>query len=67
MKKFVAKRLGSGALTVLCSIIFNFVIIRLAPGDPATLLAGKDNPNPATIAAIRTRYGLDKSIFEFLT
>ncbi|MGN1344036.1 MAG: ABC transporter permease [Traorella sp.] len=66
MNKFIAKRLGSGALTVLCSIIFNFVIIRLAPGDPATLLAGKDNPNPATIAAIRARYGLDKSMFEQL-
>ncbi len=66
MKKFIAKRLGSGALTVICSIIFNFVIIRMAPGDPATLLAGKDNPNPATIAAIRARYGLDKSMFEQL-
>ncbi|MCI9313005.1 MAG: ABC transporter permease [Erysipelotrichaceae bacterium] len=66
MKKFIAKRLGSGALTVMFSIIFNFIIIRLAPGDPATLLAGKDNPNPATIAAIQERYGLDKSIFEQL-
>ncbi len=66
MKKFLAKRLGSGSLAVLFSIIFNFVIIRLAPGDPATLLVGKDNPNPEMIAMIREQYGLDKSMFEQL-
>lgn len=66
MKKFIVKRLGSGCLAVLFSIVFNFVIIRMAPGDPVTLLAGKDNPNPEMIAAIRARYGLDKSMFEQL-
>lgn len=66
MKKFLAKRLGSGTLAIMFSIVFNFIIIRLAPGDPATLLAGKDNPNPEMIAAIRARYGLDKSILEQL-
>lgn len=66
MKNFLAKRLGSGALAVAFSIVFNFVIVRLAPGDPATILAGKDNPNPEMIAMIRARYGLDKSIPEQL-
>lgn len=62
MKKFVLKRLGTGALVVLFSVLFNFVIIRLAPGDPTRLLAGKDNPNPELIAGLRARYGLDKPI-----
>lgn len=66
MKKFLAKRLGSGALAVIFSVVFNFIIIRLAPGDPAALLAGKDNPNPELIASIRARYGLDKSMLEQL-
>lgn len=60
MKRYIIKRLGTGALVVLFSILFNFVIIRLAPGDPTRLLAGKDNPNPELIAALRTKYGLDK-------
>lgn len=62
MKRYIIKRLGTGALVVLFSILFNFVIIRLAPGDPTRLLAGKDNPNPELIAALRAKYGLDKPL-----
>ncbi len=62
MKHYIIKRLGTGALVVLFSILFNFVIIRLAPGDPTRLLAGKDNPNPELIAALRAKYGLDKPL-----
>ena len=62
MKRYIVKRLGTGALVVLFSILFNFVIIRLAPGDPTRLLAGKDNPNPELIAALRAKYGLDKPL-----
>ncbi|MBQ6493048.1 MAG: ABC transporter permease [Erysipelotrichaceae bacterium] len=64
MRKYILKRLGSGALVVLFSVLFNFVIIRLAPGDPTRLLAGKDNPSPETIAALRERFGLDKPLLE---
>ncbi len=62
MKRYIIKRLGTGALVVLFSILFNFVIIRLAPGDPTRLLAGKDNPNPELIATLRAKYGLDKPL-----
>jgi len=64
MKKYILKRMGTGFLVVLFSVLFNFVIIRLAPGDPASLLAGKDNPNPELIAALREYYGLNKPILE---
>jgi len=66
MKNFLAKRLGSGCLAIAFSVIFNFVIVRMAPGDPATIMAGKDNPNPETIAMIRERFGLDKPVLEQL-
>ena len=62
MKKYILKRLGTGALVVLFSVLFNFVIVRLAPGDPTRLLAGKDNPNPQMIAALQEKYGLNKPI-----
>lgn len=64
MKKYLFKRLGTGFLVVLFSILFNFVLIRLAPGDPTRLLAGKDNPNPETIAMLRMKYGLDKPLLQ---
>jgi ABC-type dipeptide/oligopeptide/nickel transport system permease component len=35
-----------------------FVLVRLAPGDPALAFVGEDK-SPATIAAIRTEFGLD--------
>jgi peptide/nickel transport system permease protein len=38
-----------------------FVLVRLAPGDPALAFAGEDK-TPATIAAIRTEFGLDEPL-----
>lgn len=38
-----------------------FVLVRLAPGDPALTFAGEDK-SPATIAAIRTEFGLDEPL-----
>ena len=64
MKRFILRRLFSGTIVVLFSVLFNFVIIRLAPGDPTRLLAGKDNPSPEMIAALREKYGLNKPILE---
>jgi len=43
-------------------LVFNFTLIRLAPGDPITFLAGTDNPNPEQIAKLQAKYGLDKPI-----
>lgn len=39
-----------------------FLLLHLAPGDPARLLAG-DRASAETIAAIRAEYGLDQSLW----
>lgn len=39
-----------------------FLLIDLAPGDPAIVLAG-DDPTPERVAAIRENLGLDTSVF----
>lgn len=39
-----------------------FLLIDLAPGDPAVVLAG-DDPTPERVAAIREDLGLDTSVF----
>jgi peptide/nickel transport system permease protein len=39
-----------------------FLLLHLAPGDPAAIIAG-DNTSPENIAAIRTKLGLDQPIW----
>ena len=64
MKRYLTKRVVTGIFVVLLSVCINFVLIRLAPGNPITILAGTDNPNPEMIATLTAKYGLDKSILE---
>lgn len=61
----VLNRIVLGIPTLLIIITATFVLVRLAPGDPALILAG-DAPTPEFLAAIRERYGLDRTIFEQL-
>ena len=49
--------------TLLGVVLLVFLMVRLAPGDPAILLAG-EFATPETLEAIRTRYGLDRPLPE---
>src|SRR5262245_49579565 len=42
-------------------VLFVFLLLRLAPGDPAALIAG-DYATPEDIAKIRVALGLDKPV-----
>ncbi|MFK4446022.1 peptide/nickel transport system permease protein [Caballeronia udeis] len=57
----VLRRLVASIPLIILVIVATFLLIRLAPGDPATLLAG-DSPAPEMVAKIRTEYGLDKPL-----
>ena len=39
--EFIAQRVLKGVVVLLGIIILNFVLIRMAPGDPATVMAGE--------------------------
>ncbi|MGH8130174.1 MAG: ABC transporter permease [Steroidobacteraceae bacterium] len=56
------------ALTVVLAIVaLNFLLLRLAPGDPATVLAGEAGASDAQfLAQIRRDYGLDRPLPEQL-
>ncbi|ROS61491.1 peptide/nickel transport system permease protein [Frigoribacterium sp. PhB160] len=58
MATYVLKRLGQGLLTVFLTVSTVFVLIRLAPGDPAVAYAGPLATNEQ-LAAVRTEFGLD--------
>jgi peptide/nickel transport system permease protein len=48
-------------------LVLNFCLIHAAPGDPAMVIAGEMGGASADVmAALRVKYGLDKSLFEQL-
>jgi peptide/nickel transport system permease protein len=47
---------------VLAVVTLTFFMVRLAPGDPAYILAG-ESPSPAFLALIRAEYGLDQPLW----
>lgn len=60
---FLASRLGKAVFVVLGVVVVNFFLIRLAPGDPAAVLAGQAGAgDPAYLAQLRESFGLDKPI-----
>jgi peptide/nickel transport system permease protein len=61
MAKYILKRLLSGLLTLVGISIIIFLIIHIIPGDPISIMFGK-NPNPDLIELVRKHYGLDKPI-----
>lgn len=60
---YLIRRLGYGALLMLGVVVLNFLLIRLAPGDPALVIAGEmGGADAALLEAIRAEYGLDKPL-----
>jgi peptide/nickel transport system permease protein len=61
--RYLATRLGQSVLTLGLTITAVFVLLRLAPGDPASAYAGPTATNEE-LARIRERFGLDASIVD---
>ena len=63
MSAYVVRRLLS-ALPVMATVaVIVFLILRLAPGDPATVLGG-DQATAQNVEAIRLKLGLDRPLLE---
>ena len=61
MLRYILGRLGGMMVVVLLVITIAFVIVRLAPGDPAALMLGPD-ATPEDAAKLREQLGLDRSV-----
>jgi peptide/nickel transport system permease protein len=60
---YVLRRLLQAIPVVLGVVILNFLLLQLAPGDAATVLAGEAGGAPAEyVQALRERFGLDKPV-----
>jgi len=60
--RYLARRLLESVITFILVTIVVFLGIRALPGDPARALAGEES-DPATLAQIRTKFGLDQPIW----
>lgn len=60
MLRYIVKRLISLAISLIVASVVIFVVVEIAPGDPASFMLGI-NAQPDTIAALRTELGLDQS------
>lgn len=61
---FLVARMGKAILVVFGVVIINFMLIRLAPGDPAAVLAGESgSSDPAYVEQLRHQFGLDQPVY----
>lgn len=67
MSSYIFKRVMGMIVVIFLVLTIAFVIVRLAPGDPAALMLGPD-ATPEDTAELRTRLGLDQPIIvQYLT
>jgi len=58
---FLLRRLGAALVVLVLASMLVFAGVRAIPGDPAIAL-GAESRDPAVMAAIRHKYGLDKPL-----
>jgi peptide/nickel transport system permease protein len=70
VRSYLLNRLWQSAVTLVLATIVVFLGVRALPGDPALAFAGEER-DPASLAAIRAKYGFDDSLpvqyWHFLT
>src|SRR5262245_57250694 len=61
--RFVGRRALGASLLVAGAIVLNFLLIHIAPGDPALMLAGEaGGTSEETLRQIRAEFGLDRPL-----
>ena len=63
MAAYILRRLLATIPVMAVVAVFVFFLLRLAPGDPAAIIAGEDATAEA-VAAVRSKLGLDRPVLE---
>jgi peptide/nickel transport system permease protein len=67
MLRFLTGRLVKAILVILAIAALNFLLIRLAPGDPASVLAGEAGASdPKFVEQLREQFGLNEPLWKQL-
>ena len=61
MTRYILQRLLGMAAVMFVVVTIVFLIVRVAPGDPAAVMLGPD-ATPQDLADLRTRLGLDRPL-----
>jgi ABC-type dipeptide/oligopeptide/nickel transport system permease subunit len=61
--RYLLNKFLLAVITLIITIIFNFFLFRILPGDPARALVGVGRMKPETMEKIREQFGLDKPIW----
>ena len=62
--KTIARRLLNAIVLLLAVVVLNFLLIHLAPGDPAEVIAGEmGGATQEMLESIRATYGLDQPVY----
>jgi len=61
---FAIRKASGAVLTIFVIICVNFALFRLVPGDPIRMLFRDPRASAAEMAALRTRFGLDGTLWE---
>jgi peptide/nickel transport system permease protein len=60
---FLARRVAHGLLVLVCIAVLDFLLLHLAPGDAADILAGEaGGGDPGYADQLRVRFGLDQPV-----
>jgi peptide/nickel transport system permease protein len=63
--RYILRRIAQLVPVVLAIATMNFLLLQLAPGDAADIIAGQaGHATPESVAALRREFGLDKSLLE---
>ncbi len=57
---YLTRKVLHALVTLFFVLAFNFVLFRIMPGDPISLLTRSERLTPADVAALRAEYGLDQ-------
>ncbi len=64
MIRFILGRLIKAVFILLAILVFNFLLIHAAPGDPAAVMAGEAGAaDEKFLADLRARFGLDQPLY----
>jgi peptide/nickel transport system permease protein len=63
MRRYLWRRIGLGALTIVATTMLVHLALYLAPGDPIGYLLNGQPATPERIAALRAQYNLDEPFF----
>lgn len=63
MARYIGKRVVTAVICVFLALLFNFIIIHAAPGNPIRILAGTDSVSEEMVAELTQKYGLDQPLY----